>query len=489
MPLAPLLAVLATDAVYARSERGFELIPRPYPLESPVLHGVAVDAADPAGVTPPATDDAGAAHGVDRPAQPAYVVVIHAENTPWLRVRFGECNFGSESYVILTSRYDGHQQRLDSWSMPIWQNTSAGFNGGELEIALFVGPRDEGVFFKVEDVLVADPEDFPLGFDPPETICNSVDNRVASSDQRVGRLFFGGCTGWLVHNGAALAAGHCGTPDGNVTGLLEFNVPLSTSNGIPVLGSPDDQYPITGVVSFESDGEGADYAVFTVGPNSNTGLRAHIAQGFFHMTALVPSDGTLLRVTGYGVDPFPPGSGGAGADCCDWDDDDVCNSDCNSASRTQQTSTGACDDCLVGTAIEHTVDTMPANSGSPIIWESNGLAIGIHTNGGCDTIFSDFDNAGTWLGYNPLKSALNNFLGNNVWWVDALSPNIPLFQTGGVLNAFDRVSEATAVVPDGGTIAIVAGNYTAANGNTLTAGADGRAMTLMAHVGIVRIGD
>ena len=50
-------------------------------------------------------------------------------------------------------------------------------------------------------------------------------------------------------------------------------------------------------------------------------------------------------------------------------------------------------------------------------------------------------------------------------------------------------SAAVAVVPSGATVAIVAGDYPAALGNTFVAGADGRAMTLTAHVGFVRIGN
>ena len=466
----------ATDAAFGKSKRGFMLIPQPYTVKSPVFDG----AGEPVGEE-------------QQTAVRAHVELIQVKDTPWVRIRFGQHNLGAESYMILTSLDDGDRQRLDSWSMPIWQNTSAVFNGTEVEIALFVAPRDKGVFFTVDEVLVADPEDFAFGTDtvplPNNTasLCDDGDDRVPSNDSRVGRLFFGGCTGWLVHNGAVLTAGHCGEPDGNITGVLEFNVPASSPNGVTRSAGTNDQYPVTGVVSSESNGEGADYAVFAVGPNSNTGLRAHIAQGFFHMTALIPSEGRTLRVTGYGLDWSPAGPGGPGAPCCDYDSDEDCDYNCNSANCTQQTATGSCDDCLVDYAIEHTVDTAPANSGSPIIWESTGLAIGIHTQGGCDSFWSDYDNAGTWLMYPPLASAMNGFLGPNVWWVDGASPN-PI-QFGHVLYPFNRVSAAVVSAPDGATVAIVAGDYPAALGNTFVAGADGRAMTLTAHVGMVRIGN
>ena len=48
---------------------------------------------------------------------------------------------------------------------------------------------------------------------------------------------------------------------------------------------------------------------------------------------------------------------------------------------------------------------------------------------------------------------------------------------------------AAAAVVNGGVVSIVEGNYRAADGNTFTAGADGKQMTLEAPVGIVTIGN
>jgi V8-like Glu-specific endopeptidase len=465
-----LIVISTTSASIAKSKRGFEFIPEPHATSSPVFDG-------------PAETDAGRVE-----LTPAHVQTVRALNTPWVRVHLADYHLGENSYLILTATNDGDWQRLDAWSLPFWQNTSAIFSGSEVTIQLFVSAGDEGVFFTVDELLVADPEDLALGFDAQpvpideKSICGSGDDRAASSDSRVGRLFMGGCTGWLVHTGAALTAGHCGT--GSIGGVLEFNVPASTSNGVPRPAPVNDQYPVTGVRSWQSNGEGQDYAVFSVGPNSNTELRPHIAGGFFHMTSLVPSVGTTLRVTGYGVDPFPAGTGGAGASCCDWDNDDDCDYNCNSTSYTLQTDTGSCDDCLVGSAIEHTVDTTPANSGSPIIWNSANMAIAIHTQGGCDSFFSDYDNAGTWLGYNPLENALNDFLGVNVVWVDAAS-STPI-QVGGALTAFDTVAEGVNAAPSGFTVAIVEGSYPHAEGNAFTVS---KPLTLTAPVGTVVIGN
>lgn len=48
---------------------------------------------------------------------------------------------------------------------------------------------------------------------------------------------------------------------------------------------------------------------------------------------------------------------------------------------------------------------------------------------------------------------------------------------------------AVAAGPDGGQVAIVKGSYPASAGNTFTAGGDGKAMTLIAPVGTVTIGN
>ena len=506
------LIITSSGTILAQDERQpFSLINIPYTVESGVFNGIGTkldvreDESPTDGSEEERSNDVNEEEGsnekesasIDEKAQLLYTTIIRAEETPWMRIHFGSYNLGENSYIKLTSLLDGDSQYLDANYMLIWSDTSGIFNGTEVELELYVSPQDNGIFVNVDSILVAHPDDFAFSVDVdaaadqeiPESICGDFDDRVLSNDSRVGRLFFGGCTGWLVHNGAALTAGHCGTPDGNLSGrVLEFNVPLSTSNGVPRAASLNDQYPVTSVRAFEADGEGEDYNVFAIGPNSNTDQRAHIVQGFFHMTELVPSEGNTVRVTGYGLDPFPGGTGGAGASCCDWDSDNNCNRTCNSRSLVQQTDTGACDDCLVDSAIEHEVDTLPANSGSPVIWESNNLAIAIHTHGGCDSFFSDFDNAGTWLGYNPLQNALHSFQAN-ARYADAKSITPLFLQTGNVLHPYKTITQAVSGTPSGRRIAIVAGSYKASAGNTFTAGANGKSLTLFAPVGQVTIGN
>jgi hypothetical protein len=255
-------------------------------------------------ISRPIALESGVFDGAENQEGPVFTEVIDADRTPWMRVRFSDYCLGDNSFVILTSLRDGDWQRLDSASLPIWSDTSGVFNGAQVEVALYVASGDTGVFVNIDEILVADPADFSDGSDAGDSagcdsasrsLCGGDDGRAPSNDPRVGRLFFGGCTGWLASNGAALTAGHCGDPDGDLGGvIMEFNVPNSTSNGVTVHASLDDQYPVTSW-AFISGGEGADFSVYTIGPNSNTGLEAHRVQGFFHMTGMVPEEGDRLR--------------------------------------------------------------------------------------------------------------------------------------------------------------------------------------------------
>lgn len=409
---------------------------------------------------------------------------VQSSGAPWIELHFGDCHLGQSSFLILTSMKDGGRQRLDAISLSESYYTSAAFTGDTVEMALFVAPGERDIFVTVEGVTVSD----EVGGDPEpgtRSLCDDDDDRTPSFDPRAGRLSASHCTGWLIANNAVLTAGHC-VPEGTISGSIDFNVPPSLPDGRTMPSDPTDRYPIDpSSLVFENDGEGHDWAIFTLNANSTTGLLAHDVQGFFKVTTIVPSDGSTLRRTGYGLDNSPPGTGGPAAACCPVDGE-TCEFNCNSSSTTQQTDTGPLDD-LDGSRIEHKVDSLPGNSGCPIIREDSGFTIGIHTHGGCDSLGSDFDNGGTWFGYAPLFFAVNGFTPAGTVFVDVASPDT--VEIGDVLRPFDTVVEAVAAVPSGGTIRIFAGSYTAAAGNTLTAGDDGRAMRLESMLGSVVIGN
>lgn len=427
--------------------------------------------------------------------------LVDVPDAPWLQIHFGEYNLGSRSYVTLTALEDGAQQRLDSSTLPEWHNASALFNGGQVEIEVHVAPGEKDIFISVDGLVVGERLAVDVGTvtgetdlegDPGiESLCGS-DNRVASTDSRVGRI--SGCTAWLISNGAVLTAGHCADydpdrdgpllPDGilDLSGVMEFNIPLSDADGTLNRSDPDDQYPIdTSDVTWNFDGSGQglgkDWTVFALNPNSNTGLRAHEVQGFFRLTRQSPTAGSTIRVTGCGVDDTP--SGTTGGD--------------NAQNRTLQTSTGpyrgeATGDASVDIYHYYTVDTTGAGSGSPIIWESNGFTLGIHTNGGCEPDGSSY-NHGTSFEVDVLEQAVQDFPGSSTVYVDSIASHPSPLENGTVLSPYDTVAEAVTTVVSGGRLSIVEGNYYAASGNTFLAGEDGKSFLIEAPVGTVTIGN
>ncbi len=404
-------------------------------------------------------------------AQAVYATTIEFPGVPWMRVHFADADLGAASYVTISSHSDGGMQWLDAGSMSEWKHRSAFFNGGALTIELHVAPGDEGVFVRVTDVTLGEPPEEPPAppGDEPETLCGP-DDRVASSDPRIGRIsgmmggsLIAGCTGWMVSNGAFLTAGHCVDtdpdqggpmlPDGNaqqsfLDGVVEFNVPQSLLAGIVVFAAPEDQYPIDNSPLFNFDGEGQgfgkDWAVFSCGKNSNTGLTPQQVQGaFFRMTKLFPNDGSTIRITGYGNDNTPPGPFGG----------------FNSQNQTQQTNAGP----YVGVStsgqdiyMEYQADSMGGNSGGPIIWEDvSSFAVGIHTNGGCQSNGGGA-NKGTSFEHDPLETAVQTYFGANIQHVDTV--NI-VAGDGHVLSPWPSVWQGVSSVLPGGTVSIVSGTY------------------------------
>ncbi len=149
---------------------------------------------------------------------------------------------------------------------------------------------------------------------------------------------------------------------------MEFNVPLSLPGGTIQHPGPEDQYSVLMLPLNIGTGGGVgnDWGVFEVFPNSITGLMPKEAQGAFWplMQDLGPDS---IRITGYGVD------GGA-------------------ANQTQQTHIGP-NAGSSGTTMRYVTDTQGGNSGSPVINGLTGVAVGVHTHGGCNS--SGGNNNGT----------------------------------------------------------------------------------------------
>lgn len=308
----------------------------------------------------------------------------------------------------------------------------------------------------------------------PGTICGATDDRVLSSDSRVGRLSFvagtdgagdpivnSACTAWLISNGTVLTAGHCvdfdpdgagsGLPDGLLDldddDLVEFQPPPSQSDGTLQPAPAERRYSIdldSVVWAYEGEGEslGNDWAVLRLLPNDITEKFAGNIQGGFRVTNVFPNIGTSVRVTGYGTDMTPDGT----------------------RNQVLQTHNGPLfTNGLFGSTLEYGVDTTGGNSGSPIIWEFNQVALGIHTNGGCDA--GGGANTGTGFNHLGLRAAIDvvvngaqDYESSGTLHVDH-SALFPAQQSGSLFRPFSTLGIAHAAASEGQKISLMAGSY------------------------------
>jgi V8-like Glu-specific endopeptidase len=404
----------------------------------------------------------------------AWSITVHEPDAPWLRVQFGDCQLGEGSYLLITSTSTLLSHRLNAVSLAQWSSICGPLKGDTLWVQLFVAPGDTGVRASVTRLMAGvRPEP---GF-IAATLCDA-DSRGAIRDDRVGRMFNGGgCTAWLIQNGAVLSAGHC--VDGGLGNFFSVNVPLSDPDGTVNPAAPNDQFPmINGSEVWELIGStGRDWGVFNIGPNNNTGERAHVGRGFFRITQVVPAVNTTLRITGYGNDNTPAGTTGG----------------FNNRHRTEQTSTGPfVGQTTSGAQVTHSyrVDTEPANSGSPLIYRlgSVDFAIGIHTDGGCGDDGAGA-NAGTSFNQQNLATTVNTWPAATVRYLDTASATAEV--TGSIFRPYRNFNAAYGGTPNGGTLILVAGAHpltTAGNTGTWGSGQT-KSITLRAPVGWVTIGN
>ncbi len=316
--------------------------------------------------------------GEKDPPEMALLDTIQVYGAPWIQLQFSGGHLGKNSFVELTSVADDAIQHLDSDQLAQWDNRSAYFNGDAVEIRLYVGAGDQGVSIDVPEAVVGE-----WGL-PAKSICGSFDNRVASSEPRTGRIDPVGCTGFVIAGGQQLTAGHC-LAKGPRNRTLSFNVPPSLPDGTVQFPPPQDQYSIN-LSSFEfvSGGPGNDWGTFAVSDNSQTGLQPIAAQGSFSVVQdLGPAN---IRITGFGT---------------------VTGTTTN---QTNQTHVGP-NDGSSGTTLRYRTDTEGGNSGSPVIDEATGSAVGIHGQGGCST--SGGHNRGTSFFNSALWNAIDMSGGNS----------------------------------------------------------------------------
>lgn len=350
----------------------------------------------PVGVSsgPIAADDPTAPAADDLGRVSIYEHTVSVPGAGWMRVDFasvdlGEAPAGAPPTIIrLTSLRDGAVQRLGSLHIEQWRHMSAFFNGDAVRVEVLSDPGAGVSAITIDRVLVQPGAFRPLAATgEPDSICGPTDDRELSSDPRVARGWSASgsanCTAWIIGDcmKCVLAAGHCNFVQ------VHFNNPLSTPGGVPVMPHPDHQYAIdASSVQEQASGVGRDWYYAGALANPNTGLRPHEAQGnaFELATSIPPVTGQPIRVTGHGVTSAPVDP---------------------TYHRAQKTHVGPFVQAD-GSTLRYAMDTTSGNSGSPVIDDTTGLAIGIHTHGGCTS--GGGANAGTAITFTNLQNALND---------------------------------------------------------------------------------
>ena len=352
---------------------------------------------------------------------------VQVSDALWLRLTFSEVTLGvdpvtgRETLLRITSVLDGASQTHTSATLAQWKDTTAYFNGDTVTVELIAGPNATPSQFVIAEVLVGPAQGGGIA-----SQCGPTDDRLPSSDVRAARILPIGCTGWLIDDATNcfLTAGHCA---GGLD-VVQFNVPLSSANGSLQHPGPEDQYVVDDTSTQSvNGGVGNDWGYFGCFANTETGLSAGAAQGTTYVLADVapPVAGQSIRITGYGVDSSPS----------EWN-------------QIQQTHAGP---YMIqsGTQVGYATDTQGGNSGSGVVDTGTGLAIGIHTHGGCQNGF----NSGTAIHHAGLQNALANPQGVCVplpLLVFAFPDGLPEF-----------------IAPDGDTIRV---DVSGANGGTAQPG-------------------
>ena len=330
--------------------------------------------------------DSGSASNQGNEPQVVLSFPVNFDTASSIRLHFDDVRLagnvlaGTGSYLRITSLFDGAVQTMDATHVEQWNNSSAYFNGPAVQVDVIAFPGTGPNRVSVEALEIGIPAD------PQETQCGPVDDRVPSNDPRVSRLMPVGCTSWMINDcgKCMLSAGHCGANPGS---MVQYNVPFSNPNGSLVFPPPSDQYAID-QASMQFLNSTDDWRYFGTFVNSTSGLTAWETQQAAFDLAQPPASptGQSIRITGHGTDSTP---------------DQTYN-------QKQQTHVGPL--VSIGTNLNYQADTTGGSSGSPVIWEDTGFAIGIHTNGGCSTTGSGSNN-GTPTSSVSLQAALANPMG------------------------------------------------------------------------------
>ncbi|MBC8523417.1 hypothetical protein H8D29_05770 [PVC group bacterium] len=346
----------------------------------------------------------GIVRNIDTKQKAIFQHLVFIDGASSMQIQFGRTKLPQGTVLRMTSILDGAVQHHQATTLKQWQHKSAWFNGSMVIVELVAEPHSAAAHVSITGASVVQ------NGDADRSICGNSDDRVLSYDDRCGRAVPIGCTAWLIDdpNHTFLTAGHCA--DGGVSDIqtVEFNVPLSDANGNIQHPGPEDQYATDpSSIQVGYTGIGDDWSYFGCFPNTETGLTPFQAQGVFHVlsNAAPPVSGQLITITGYGsvTSPVDPS----------W-------------YLVQKTHTGPYT-TQSSTSIAYQTDTSGGNSGSAVLNESTGEAIGIHTNAGCNS--GGGENWGCAIHNSGLQNALANPQGVCI-------PNIMYYQfPNGIPNA------------------------------------------------------
>ncbi len=306
--------------------------------------------------------------------------VVEVPDASWIRLTFDEARLADGTVLRMTSLADGAIQHHTATTLEQWNDTSAYFNGSAVLVELIAPPGDAQSRILITNVLIGPPVDGAIA-----SQCGPTDDRLPSSDPRVARSTPIGCTAWLISDSSncLITAGHCYSVASMQ--VCEFNVPLSNSNGSWNHPPPSDQYAVDHAsAQWVNGGIGNDWSYFGCFANTETGLTPFQAQGaaFDLASSPPPASGQTIRITGHGTDNTPS----------TWN-------------QIQQTHTGPYT-AFFGTTVQYQVDTTGGSSGSPVIDEGTGEAIGVHTHAGCNA--GGGANQGTGVNLFSWQNALAN---------------------------------------------------------------------------------
>ncbi len=183
------------------------------------------------------------------------------------------------------------------------------------------------------------------------------------------------CTAFLISKSCAVTAGHCSEH----FEWAEFNLPMSFGEEI-TNSAPEDTYRVNRKSAKFNFGDfGNDYGVFQLERNKVTGLYPGEAYGYLELSISRPVEGDEMQIIGYGqsfknINSYLSQKSSEGV---------VVSTDYRRAYPFIPTLS----------SVTYDATTSGGDSGAPIIRNSDGKVIGVHTKGMC--YFGGRRNGGT----------------------------------------------------------------------------------------------